>query len=425
MNLVRGYLLVDQPAEADSTLRAGSPGDEIAALVLGPALAARIALRHGRLSEAERQATAALAAARAFGVDNRGGASDAHLALAGALIDRNELADATTALWRLEEILLSWPEGRVYQVLLRLEKARVAAALDDFDDVFATLREAGMLIAHLPRSALPCLVDAAAARWHLQAGQTHQAEELIGALPEGGPAHTLLRARLDLGRGRFDAVRARLQQASLTTMRDQLTGELLLARAAIESGDDAGEHVRLAAGLAAPERLVRVFLEDGPAVARLARAAAESLGTESGTDLSVALGAPSPSRSVPHQPTTILTERELSVLRYLPSRLTNAEIASECFVSVNTVKRHLKSIYTKLRVSSRAEAVERARLLGLCVVLPNPSVVRGWHDRDLPASALATRHWCHDDGLSRYASVDPLRVGKTLSPREKYPVRVR
>jgi DNA-binding CsgD family transcriptional regulator len=311
-------------------------------------------------------------------------ASGAHLALAGALIDRNELADATTALWRLEEILLSWPEGRVYQVLLRLEKARVAAALDDFDDVFATLREAGMLIAHLPRSALPCLVDAAAARWHLQAGQTHQAEELIGALPEGGPAHTLLRARLDLGRGRFDAVRARLQQASLTTMRDQLTGELLLARAA-----------------------------------------AESLGTESGTDLSVALGAPSPSRSVPHQPTTILTERELSVLRYLPSRLTNAEIASECFVSVNTVKRHLKSIYTKLRVSSRAEAVERARLLGLCVVLPNPSVVRGWHDRDLPASALATRHWCHDDGLSRYASVDPLRVGKTLSPREKYPVRIR
>ena len=49
MNLVRGYLLVDQPGEADSVLRAGSPGDEIAALVLAPALAARIALRHGRL----------------------------------------------------------------------------------------------------------------------------------------------------------------------------------------------------------------------------------------------------------------------------------------------------------------------------------------------------------------------------------------
>ena len=365
MNLVRGYLLADQLAEAGSALRAGSLGDEIAALVLGPALAARIALRHGRLSEAERQAAAALGAAHAFGIDNRGSASDAHLALAGALIDRNELADATAALRRLEEILLSWPEARVYQVLLRLEKVRVAAALDDFDEVFATLREAGKLIAHLPQSALQHLVDAAAARWHLQTGEARQAEELITTLPEGSPAHTLLCARLDLARGRFDAVRTRLRRASPGTMRDRLHGELLLARAAIESGEDAGGHVALAAGLAAPERLVRVFLDEGPVVARLARAAAETLGTGSGTDLSVALGAPSPSRSVPHQPTTILTERELSVLRYLPSRLTNAEIASECFVSVNTVKRHLKSIYTKLRVTSRADAVERARLLGL------------------------------------------------------------
>ena len=64
MNLVRGYLLVDKPGEADAVVRAGSPGDEIAALVLAPALAARIALRRGRLSEAGRQATASLQAAR-------------------------------------------------------------------------------------------------------------------------------------------------------------------------------------------------------------------------------------------------------------------------------------------------------------------------------------------------------------------------
>jgi LuxR family transcriptional regulator, maltose regulon positive regulatory protein len=56
---------------------------------------------------------------------------------------------------------------------------------------------------------------------------------------------------------------------------------------------------------------------------------------------------------------------ELLVLRFLPSRLTNAEIARECLVSVNTVKANLKNIYAKLGVSSRAEAVERARLLGL------------------------------------------------------------
>ena len=215
MNLVRGYLLADKPDQAGSALRAGHPGDEIAALVLAPALAARIALRHGRLCEAERQATAALQAAHAFGLDTHSGTLDAHLALAGVLIDRNELADAIAALRRLEEILLANPVARVYQVLLRLEKARVAAALDDFDDVFATLREAGKLIAHLPRSALRRMVDAAAARWHLEAGQTRQAEELIATLPDGSPAHTLLRARLDLACGRFDAVRARLGRATL------------------------------------------------------------------------------------------------------------------------------------------------------------------------------------------------------------------
>jgi ATP/maltotriose-dependent transcriptional regulator MalT len=365
MNLVRGYLLVDKPGEAGSVLRAGSPGDEIAALVLRPALAARIAVREGRLSEAERQARAALRAARAFGLDTHPGALDAHLALAGAFIDRNELADAITAFRRLEEIIQANPSTLVYQVLHRLEKVRVAAALDDFDDVFATLHEAGKLIDHVPRSALRHLVDATAARWHLEAGQTRQAEGLIAALPDDGPAHTLLRARLDLACGRFNAVRARLRRASPGTMRDRLTGELLLARAAIESGDDAGGHVMPAVRLAAPERLVRVFLEEGPAVARLARAAAESLGTESGATLSVALGSPPRPRSTLRQPTVILTERELRVVRFLPSRLTNAEIARECLMSVNTVKWHLKSIYAKLGVTSRAATVERARLLGL------------------------------------------------------------
>ncbi len=98
---------------------------------------------------------------------------------------------------------------------------------------------------------------------------------------------------------------------------------------------------------------------------RLARAAAESLATESGTDLSVALGSLPPSHGTPRQLAAILTHRELSVLRFLPSHLTYAEIARECIMSVNTVKTHLKRIYAKLGVSSRAETVERARLLGL------------------------------------------------------------
>ena len=60
-----------------------------------------------------------------------------------------------------------------------------------------------------------------------------------------------------------------------------------------------------------------------------------------------------------------LTDRELSVLRYLPTMMTNAEIAAELSVSVNTIKAHLKRIYRKLGVISRREAVHRARELRL------------------------------------------------------------
>ena len=60
-----------------------------------------------------------------------------------------------------------------------------------------------------------------------------------------------------------------------------------------------------------------------------------------------------------------LSERELTVLRYLPTALSKAEIAAEMFVTVNTVKTHVKSIYRKLDVGNRAEAVRRARTLAL------------------------------------------------------------
>lgn len=60
-----------------------------------------------------------------------------------------------------------------------------------------------------------------------------------------------------------------------------------------------------------------------------------------------------------------LSDRELAVLSYLPTMLTTAEIAAELYVSVNTVKTHLKSIYRKLDVARRRDAVHRARALHL------------------------------------------------------------
>jgi LuxR family maltose regulon positive regulatory protein len=62
---------------------------------------------------------------------------------------------------------------------------------------------------------------------------------------------------------------------------------------------------------------------------------------------------------------TELTDRELAVLRMLGSPLTQREIGSELYVSLNTVKTHVNSIRRKLCASSRAEAVTRGRELGL------------------------------------------------------------
>ncbi|HEY1569102.1 MAG TPA: LuxR C-terminal-related transcriptional regulator [Solirubrobacteraceae bacterium] len=60
-----------------------------------------------------------------------------------------------------------------------------------------------------------------------------------------------------------------------------------------------------------------------------------------------------------------LSDREEAVLRYLPTVMSKAEIASELFVSINTVKTHTKNIYRKLGVGTRTEAVRRARHLNL------------------------------------------------------------
>jgi LuxR family maltose regulon positive regulatory protein len=60
-----------------------------------------------------------------------------------------------------------------------------------------------------------------------------------------------------------------------------------------------------------------------------------------------------------------LSEREREVLRHLSRMLSTAEIATEMYISVNTVKTHLRSIYRKLSAAHRGEAVRRARQLEL------------------------------------------------------------
>ena len=70
-------------------------------------------------------------------------------------------------------------------------------------------------------------------------------------------------------------------------------------------------------------------------------------------------------RAAPELLSEPLSEREQAILAYLPTMMSNQEIAGTLMISVNTVKTHLKAIYRKLDASGRREAVHRGRELGL------------------------------------------------------------
>jgi LuxR family maltose regulon positive regulatory protein len=72
-------------------------------------------------------------------------------------------------------------------------------------------------------------------------------------------------------------------------------------------------------------------------------------------------------------PLEALSDSEVRVLRYLPTNLSGPEIASELYVSHNTVRTHIAHLYAKLGTHTRAETVARARALGLLA----PSPLRG------------------------------------------------
>ncbi len=364
-NLARAWLLVDQPDQAEEVLTGEPVGDEVARLLVAPAVAGRIALRRGHLGEADRQATRALAAASALGLEAHLGTLDAYLARAGVLTERNQLGEATATFQRLDDIARRHPEAVVYHILLRVDQVRVANGRGGLDETFAMIDEMRHLLIGRSHPALEQIIDTVAARWRIEAGDINRAEQLITGLPNASPARALLAARLDLACGQPDAAITRLAPISFATLRNRLSCQLILARAADDSGrPDAKDHIANAVQLAVPEGFVKVFLEEGPVVTRLARAAAAVLHTPAGTSLAAALGAPLPARPAA-QPGVQLSKRERAVLLYLPSRLTYDGISRECFMSVNTVKTHVKSIYAKLGVSSRADAVDRARLQGL------------------------------------------------------------
>jgi LuxR family maltose regulon positive regulatory protein len=144
---------------------------------------------------------------------------------------------------------------------------------------------------------------------------------------------------------------------------------ILQSLALADSGDTAGALTTLARALmlGQSEGYVRVFLDEGAPMAELLRhAGSHGISSKYVAELLSQFDGEIGFTPDTQQPLIEpLTERELEVLRLLAEGLSNQEIANELVVALGTAKTHTASLYRKLDVASRTQAVARARELGL------------------------------------------------------------
>jgi LuxR family maltose regulon positive regulatory protein len=207
----------------------------------------------------------------------------------------------------------------------------------------------------------------------------HWAERL-GERPDFVTFYPLLRltpVRLLLAQGHPGEAAEHAQAAHALASRAGWQYGALEARVwqalAAPSLDQALIYLADALSQAEPEGYVRTFADKGPPLAALLREAAvrgiapACVGRLLSTFVKPS-GAPREDSwaGIPEQPLPEpLSGRELQALGLVAEGLSNQEIALAMFISLNTVKTHLKSAYSKLGVHQRREAVARARHLKL------------------------------------------------------------
>ena len=176
-------------------------------------------------------------------------------------------------------------------------------------------------------------------------------------------------ARVDLAAGRPDRALARLNSAGAGLPGNEIRRLVLLACAEMHHGRTlrADDHLGRAVELGRPEGYIRPFVEEAAQVLSLLRVASASHPDPYLTQLIEHAHQAVPAAAV-DKPGSILeplTVREREVLGYLPSHLSVPDIAARIYVSPNTVKSHLKSIYRKMGAASRGDAVTIAVSRGL------------------------------------------------------------
>lgn len=341
--------------------------------VLGCSIAmADICVAQGHLRDAERLYEQGLQLLADHGVGPLRGTADMYVGLAEIARERDEREAAAAHLRRAEELELFGTAQYPYRS--RAVRAGLRLADGDVDGCLALLEEAERVYdTDFSPAVRP--VGARRARTYVRQGDLRAArawvrERGLSTDDELRYVTEFEHITLAIILLNDDPTDRELQQVA--TMLDQLLVaaeaggrgssviEILAVQALVRDarGDTAGalDALRRATALAEPEGYVRVFTFLGPRLQTLREALSTGV---------VASGRSAGSGRVSVGLVDPLSDRELDVLRLLRSDLSGPDIARELSVSLNTLRTHTKSIYSKLGVSSRREAVSRAIALGL------------------------------------------------------------
>jgi LuxR family transcriptional regulator, maltose regulon positive regulatory protein len=273
--------------------------------------------------------------------------------------ERHEVAEAELDLTRARELAEQWSRPRQI-VLGAIELGLLYFAQGRTVDAFDILAEARP---HAHGSALRQRVEATVAGLWLREGDVERCVGLRRDIPDGRWT-AALDVRIAMAHG--DRVGADARLAALAegrrSLQDHIVYLLLDARLRVEADDGvAAADLTKAVELGRPEGFVQTFVDDLPALERLLRSQVADHDDSYASELLAAVAPPPGGLTTRPSLVEPLSEREAVVLRYLQTRLSNKEIARELHMSVNTLKTHLKSIYRKLGVGTRAEAVISGR----------------------------------------------------------------
>ncbi len=221
----------------------------------------------------------------------------------------------------------------------------------------------------------------AASEWARQRGlDTGREPKPLRELDFASLLDYVVLARILIAEGRLDEANRllpRLLEAAEAGGRTSRSIEILVLQALAFQADGSTAHamttLERALALAEPGGFTRIFVDEGPPMARLLyEAASRGIAPGYARRLLAAFPLAQPEQTGPSSTPVPeselvepLSERELQVLQLVAQGLANQEIASRLFLALNTVKAHTRNIYGKLGVRSRTQAVARARALGI------------------------------------------------------------